>query len=504
MKKIYCLLIILPLFMTIKPPTFSWDWDWDWNWDFDFDFDKFIEEFKSGIPDFFKNLANSIKDFISKAEEEKDKWLKELTEKAEDLYETVKNDIKEKKDNLEQDIKNMVEKVTETAKYLSYKVCNIADLSYEECRSNKKLLLSRLLQTIEYNFGQCSEIVNQISQLSKNPEEGLKYILLLVNSLSENSDAIEQGKSQIIYDILNCLQEKFVDYWPLIVENLGDKKLEITVKKDVTNLLLKSISNLVDIKNFEQIDGYITKINEKTGLVSDEQVKNIHKGIFNILKHFNDFEQNFYNISANIALNLFINPGNLDVQGDAEFQWLNNTDQKGIKIKLFYNYLLREKNAHSVQAVVFDSPLVSVRGKKETEGGTSKTFVGITLYDKDGNEILVSDIELGKYSPIIYFKKKLFNAMETCLYYNENEDKIDNTGIISAIEKFDGEEYIKCIPKHLSSFTIGSYEDSSAFTDEGKKTDHTAVIVIVSIIGVAALSVGGFFLYRYLKRKRFY
>ena len=93
MKKIYCLLIILPLFMTIKPPTFSWDWDWDWNWDFDFDFDKFIEEFKSGIPDFFKNLANSIKDFISKAEEEKDKWLKELTEKAEDLYETVKNDI---------------------------------------------------------------------------------------------------------------------------------------------------------------------------------------------------------------------------------------------------------------------------------------------------------------------------------------------------------------------------------------------------------------------------
>ena len=141
----------------------------------------------------------------------------------------------------------MVEKVTETAKYLSYKVCNIADLSYEECRSNKKLLLSRLLKTIEYNFGQCSEIVNQISLLSENPEEGLKYILLLANSLSENSDAIEQGKSQIIYDILNCLQEKFVEYWPKIQEKIGNKETEISVKKDITNLLLKSISNLVDI-----------------------------------------------------------------------------------------------------------------------------------------------------------------------------------------------------------------------------------------------------------------
>ena len=70
----------------------------------------------------------------------------------------------------------------------------------------------------------------------------LKYILFLVNSLSENSDAIEQGKSQIIYDILNCLQEKMDEYWPNIKAKLSDQSVELNVKQDITNLLLKSFS----------------------------------------------------------------------------------------------------------------------------------------------------------------------------------------------------------------------------------------------------------------------
>ena len=101
--------------------------------------------------------------------------------------------------------------------------------------------------------------------------------------------------------------------------------------------------------------------------------------------------------------------------------------------------------------------MVSLRAERKIAGGTANTFVGITLYDKEGNEIYIKDIKLDKLRPIIYFKKKLFKAMKTCLYYNEEKDSMDNEGIETQFFEFGGEEYIKCIPKHLSAFTIGNY-----------------------------------------------
>ena len=167
--------------------------------------------------------------------------------------------------------------------------------------------------------------------------------------------------------------------------------------------------------------------------------------------------------------------------------------------------MLREKGAKSIQAVIFDSPFVSLRARNEKEGGTSNTFVGITLYDADGNEIIVKDFNKEDLRPEIFFKKTLYNAMTTCLYYNEEEDTIENKGIISTIEKlteFNGEEFIKCVPKHLSSFTIGSYEQTSITEKPEENNKGTMIAIIVaSCVGGVALLVGGFFLFRYLRRK---
>ena len=107
------------------------------------------------------------------------------------------------------------------------------------------------------------------------------------------------------------------------------------------------------------------------------------------------------------------NPGNLDVNADAEVKWVNN-DEKGIRIALHSNYMLREKGAQSLQAVVFDSPLVSLRGTNENKEGTSNTFVGITLYDKDGNEILVKDFNIEE---IIRCNEDLFILQRRCRNY---------------------------------------------------------------------------------------
>ena len=501
MRKLFSLFIILPLIVSINIGPLHWEWDWDFN--FDWDFDKFLEIFKSAIPQFIKDMQDKIKNFMNEAEEQKNAILQGLKNRILELQQQIKEEIKEQQEKAKEHIKELIEKGTEIAKYLSYKVCDIADMDYEECRNDKKKLLSNLLGAVKDNFGECSVIIGQISKLTEDASLNLKYILFLIDSITENPDAIEKGKSQIVYDILNCLEDKLEEYWPAISAKIGNQEISVKTKLDITNLLLKSYSNLVNVIHFEEIDGYIKKANEATGLIPDSQAKKIHQGIFSILKKLNEFGEGVYNISANLALNVMVNPGNLDINGDAEVKWIND-ENKGIRIKLHSNYMLREKGAKSLQAVIFDSPFVSLRASNEKEGGTSNTFVGITLYDADGNEIIVKDFNIEDLRPEIFFKKKLYNAMTTCLYYNEDEDTIENTGIISTIEKlldFDGEEYIKCVPKHLSSFTIGSYEQASIVEKPEDNKGTMIAIIVACCVGGVALLVGGFFLFRYLRRK---
>ena len=427
MRKLFSLFIILPLIVSINIGPLHWEWDWDFN--FDWDFDKFLEIFKSAIPQFIKDMQDKIKNFMNEAEEQKNAILQSLENTILELQQQIKEEIKEQQENAEKHIKELIEKGTEIAKYLSYKVCDIADMDYEECRNDKKKLLSNLLGAVKDNFGECSVIIGQISKLTEDASLNLKYILFLIDAITENPDAIEKGKSQIVYDILNCLEDKLEEYWPAISAKIGNQEISVNTKLDITNLLLKSYSNLVNVIHFEEIDGYIKKANEATGLIPDSQAKKIHQGIFSILKKLNEFGEGVYNISANLALNVIVNPGNLDVKGDAEVKWIYD-ENKGIGIKLHSNYMLREKGAKSLQAVIFDSPFVSLRASNEKEGGTSNTFVGITLYDADGNEIIVKDFNIEDLRPEIFFKKTLYNAMTTCLYYNEEEDTIENKGII--------------------------------------------------------------------------
>ena len=477
MRKFFSLLIIIPLLIVVRSPLFDWEWNWNWNWDFKWK--EFLDKFKSSVPEFIKNMQNKVKEFLEKTEAQKNHYIEELNSKVIELYEKIKQDIKEHKENIQSEIKTLIEKTTEASKFLSYKICDIANMDYEECRNDKKKLFTNLLDVVKENFGECSVIIEQISKLSDDPELNLKYFLFMAISLSENPDAIEKGKSQVIFDILNCLKDNFEEYWPQINGTLIDYELRINTKQDIINLLLNSFSNLVNIIRFEEIDGFIEKANETTGIISDEKAKQTYKGIFSLLKKFNEFGSNFYNISSGLTLNVIQNPGNLNVDNDADFIWIND-DNKGIKIKLHSNFLLRDKGANAIQSVIFESPLVALRVKKETEDGISNTFVGITLYDEEGNEIFVKDIDLDILRPVIYFKQKLFNAMKTCLFYNEDKDIIEDSGITSTFETLDGEEYIKCIPSHLTSFTIGSFKNESA-SDINEETDINANTVVGAI-----------------------
>ena len=142
-----------------------------------------------------------------------------------------------------------------------------------------------------------------------------------------------------------------------------------------------------------------------------------------------------------------------------------------------------------------------MRGKREKKGGTANTFVGITLYDEKGNEIFVKDIKLEKYRPIIYFKKKLYKSMKKCLFYNEEKNEMDSEGIKTELFELDGEEYIKCIPSHLSSFSVGSYDDDDDILEKAAETNNFKYGFYKGI-GIIIILFSVFYMYRGYKRKR--
>ena len=213
-----------------------------------------------------------------------------------------------------------------------------------------------------------------------------------------------------------------------------------------------------------------------------------------------------------MGVNVTINPGQLDASSDAKL-FVSDLKDKGIKILLHSNYMLRDKGGYAMQTVVFDSPLVSVNAKNEVENGTINTFVGITLYDKDGKEIAVSNIKLEDFRPQILFKKKLYSAMKTCMFYNEKDEKLDDNGVETDDNYvLDGESYIRCIPKHLTSFTISSAEGSSSNVDsadgsssnelpaEGSSSNVGTIILIVVLCLLVIVALGVAFI---ILRKKF-
>ena len=484
------LLIILPLICS----PFNFSSFLNINWEFNFDFGKYLTQLKSVTPEYITKIQKGMSEFIKKTEKEKDKYLDKLSNKVKESYNKVKAGIKKGSENIKEEMKELIETTTETAKTLSYKVCDMLKSDYDKCFNNKKKIFNDLIQIVDENFGQCSKIVNEIHNLSDNIEFNLKYFLFLAISLSENPDIIQKGTSQIVYDVINCLKEKIPN---LISDSNLSKKVDfLNIKQDIINLLMKSMSNFVNFIKFEEAYGYIKKAENLTGFIKDENAVKVYKNIFDILKQFNQFGTQKYEISTNLNLNVFSNNASNQLIKSIEHE------DKGIKINLHLSYILENFKVHSVQAVVFDSPLVSFKLERKSKGGISNIFVGITLYDKDGNEIYVKDIKLDKIE--ILFKKNIYKAMKTCLYYNEDKNIMDNNGINTEYVEFDGIEYIKCIPKHLSSFTIGSLDEEEEYIIQQKSNNSKNILkygllkIIMTIIIVFVF----IYLFRVWRKKR--
>ena len=80
--------------------------------------------------------------------------------------------------------------------------------------------------------------------------------------------------------------------------------------------------------------------------------------------------------------------------------------------------------------MVFDSPLISVNATFEAEetSNTVNTFVSITLYDKNGNEISIKNIEEAISPKILYLKEK-YQQIKARYYYDENNHELYSNGL---------------------------------------------------------------------------
>ena len=331
----------------------------------------------------------------------------------------------------------------------------------------------------------------------------MKYLLFLVNELSNNPESFKNETTQFLIDLAECLHDNFDKYWKDVEKYLKEKKSYLeesikAVKRDVEHLILQTLENLAEVLHFNELDGLIANITDqvtKTGLIVYDKAKEIQNKIIEFAKRLNEFGAGNYTFNGEMSANVDINDGQISAETESEIK-VNYVTDKNIVILTHSNLMLKKYNAYALQTLVFESPLVSVKATAGLEGNYSEavnTFVSITLYDKDGKEITAKEIE-DKIRPKILYLKEKYDQLKSCYYYDEIKKDLNNKGVSLETLIFEGKEYISCVSNHLTSFTAGtkiieseSESDINPENPEVKKEGLSTGIIILIILGVILL-----------------
>ena len=466
--------------------------------------DEFVpifEKLTTDIPSLIKEIENQVEQYSKMLWSQKKQYLKNLEN---NLIPTTK----------EENLTLLFEKIIEFTKYLTHTDCSIyssgtsndeketiQNQNYVNCRQIKQYYVDRILNTLidELNIYDCNSLNNAIfSRLSEDAEINLKYTLLLINELSNNPESYKKGLSQALLDATICIEENFDNYWPIVESHLLDKKLLnssiLAIKKDALYILLQTLTNLAKVIHFDEIDGYINSEKTKTGLILNDTLINIQKKIIEFSKKLNDFGDQLYSLSGSILSKIITYKySNDSLDNETELISIPN---KNILIRIYYNYMLKENNAKSLQALVFDSPLMTIKtsGKADKTSDSVNTFISIILFDEYGKEIPIKSINK-EYRPQILYLKSKYKSLKKCFYYNEIKQELETDGvIIDENYKYNEEIYIKCSSNHLTAFTAGTYNFNS-------NIPWWVVLLIVTIILIVLISLISIFLIVKKKRK---
>ena len=434
-----------------------------------------IDKLVSDLTPFLKEIENKVQQFSALLPNIQNQYLEEMSEKMRPFS----NMVSENKTSL-------LEKVIEFTKYLTYKDCSIYSSgssnneedtikspNYKKCRKNKQDYIEQIYQILKTNFNnlECSEFKKTINnELTIDIETNLKYVLILIDELSNNPESYKKGLSSFLLKITFCLQENF-DIYLEEVETQKKRSSEnylnstiSAIKKDLIYIMLQALTNLPKVIHFDEIDGYINKEKTKTGLILTEENIKIHTKIIEFSKKLNIFGDELYDFSGSMFSRIKQYKG-LNSSFDDDEDTINITN-KNMILRIYSNYLLRKNKAKTLQILVFDSPIVSIKASKDTEkySDTVNTFISIILYDEDEKEIPLKNID-EKYRPQILYLQNKYDSLKTCFYYNETNKELEGDGlVINENYKYNGETYIKCVSSHLTAFTAGTYTFNSVIS----------------------------------------
>ena len=449
------------------------------------DSNQIFEEMKSSVPDFINNMRNQSDSFSQlNNEEQMDKLNKEKS-----ILETMKSTFKS--DQSPEKRKDMMEKATEIAEYLTKKDCSnsvnssssdiLADSTFQECRNQKKEIMTDIISLVK-DYVQCENIDDLISTgVSEDKQENFKYILFLIYEVSSNPDSLKKGESEILYNVTLCLQENFDTYWTSVESDITEEDIvKADVKQDVSLILIKTLSNLVNVHHYDEIDGYLDegiKMSDN-GLMKNEQAKKIHKGMLEFAQKFHDFGNATYNISSSMNISIL----KFDDLNDANLlneEQVYNLSDKGIFMKFKPRKMLQDNDGNIVQFIAYDSPLVSINSSNE-DNNIVRDFVSLAIFNEKGEEINITDLP-EEARPEIFYAQNQNKSMKMCFFYNESKDDLDTNGMAGENVTVEGEKYLKCSSRHLTSFTASystasstSTSDSTASTTSTSTTSTTS------------------------------
>ena len=185
------------------------------------------------------------------------------------------------------------------------------------------------------------------------------------------------------------------------------------------------------------------------------------KKMIEFSKKFNGFGDELYFLSGSMFLKIQTKEFNSSIDGEKN---IINIPNKNMILKINSNDMLSKNKAETLQILVFDSPIVSIKASEDTEKSSDSvnTFISIILYDKKGKVIPIKNID-EKYRPEILYLKSQYQALKTCFYYNEDKKELEGDGIIiNENYEYNGKKYIKCASSHLTAFTAGTYKFNSS------------------------------------------
>lgn len=466
-------------------------------------------QLKTDIPEYIKAIEAQAQQFKNIIVSTKKQLLQNLK------TEIIKNfePISSKNNNRTEYLLSLFKKAIEFAKYLTYTDCSvyasgksnieeetIRGINYTQCRDNKKDYLETIFDVLKKNLDNlnCSTIIDTIvNGIEQNPELGLKYILLLVNEISNNPDSFNERLSEEFIDTSICLQERFDDFWDQIQDKIVKAQTYLNtsiraVKKDIIFIIFQTLTNLAKVIHYDEIDGYIKATRTKTGLILNEQLIKLQKRIIDFSKRFNEFGDELY-ILRDFMLSKVITNKHLSDSIEPKIDTLE-IESKDIIIKIDSNFLLKNNNGDYLQVLAFDSPLVSVKsvGEQKEASDSVNYFVSIILYNEKGEEIPTSSIDENHRPEILYLKDK-YESLKKCFYYNEDKQELESDGmIIDENYEYKGKKYFKCASSHLTAFTAGTYN----FNSQLQWQAVLAIILVILIILIIAV-----FIFRKAKKR---